>query len=202
MNETMSRRPLLQNAYIGLGFIFLVCLLIQFLLAGLSIFKDPATWAAHRNFVHLFGYTLPILMIICSMIGRFFGLIYKELLSIFLLIFLMYLTANLGWKVGWLGALHPVVGLLLMCVTGVGLVKVYKRDGQKTDKKVENKKRGLISLVLIGAVGGFVAGLLLSNIVGVIGVILFEKAIGVQFLPIYLAVISSIMVPVLKYRRE
>lgn len=207
MSGKFSERSISQNVYIGMGVIFLGCLLVQFLLAGMSVFDDPTKWGVHKRFVHIFGYTIPLLMIISSVTGKFFSLVYKEMSAVFLLIFIMYLTANVGWHVGWLGAFHPVAGVLLITTASMALVKVYKRGTQTSEeiakyKQVKSKEKGLLSWLLIGLVGGFIAGLLLSNIVGIIGFVLFDEPIGIKFLPFYLSFISTILVPVWMYKRK
>ncbi|MCM3618083.1 DUF5957 family protein [Sutcliffiella horikoshii] len=205
MKEKLKKRSLAENIYIGLAGIFLGCLLVQFLLAGMSVFDDPAKWGIHKIFVHIFGYTIPVLMIISSLIGKFFRVVYRDLAAVFLLIFLMYLTANVGWKVGWLGALHPVLGVLLIATTSAGMVKIYKNPALTVEgerRKEPSKEFGLFNWILLGAFGGFIVGILLSNIVGIISVVLFDVPMGIKFLPFYLAFLSSIIVPLWMGRRK
>ena len=206
MSKRLSERPLTQVIYIGLGIVFLGCLLVQFLLAGMSVFDDPTKWIIHKSFAHLFGLNIPILMVICAVIGKFLRLVYKPLSAGILLIFMMYFTANIGWQVGWLGAFHPVAGVLLIFTAGVALVKGYKIgsqtvEGKKEIKKEKSKKRSLVSLIFIGAGSGLIVGFLLSNILAMLGLLLFDKPIGMKFLPIYMACLSSLLVPVIMYRK-
>lgn len=207
MKEKLNGRTMTEKVYLGFSGIFLGCLLVQFLLAGISVFDDPTKWAIHKKFVHIFGYTIPVLMIISSVIGKFFRVVYRELASIFILIFLMYLTANVGWQVGWLGAFHPVLGVLLIALASKTFVEMYKNQTVTVDEKLQHRKKtrkdkGLAHWVLFGAVGGFVTGLLLSNIVGIISVILFDFSMGIKFLPFYLAILSSILVPIWMNKRK
>ena len=181
MSKKLSERPLTQVIYIGLGIVFLVCLLVQFLLAGMSVFEDPTKWIVHKSFAHLFGLNIPILMVICAVIGKFLRLVYKPLSAGILLIFMMYFTANIGWQVGWLGAFHPVTGVLLIFMAGVALVKGDKiglqttDEGKKEFKKEKSKKRSLVSLIFIGASSGLIVGFLLSNILAMLGLLLFDE---------------------------
>ena len=57
-----------------------------------------------------------------------------------------------------------------------------------------------LGVTVLAIVGGLVAGLLLSEVIGIIGVLVFGTAAGIKFLPVYLAIAGAIAVPVL-YRR-
>ena len=206
VSKKLSKRPLTQLIYIGLGIVFLGCLLIQFLLAGMSVFDDPTKWIVHKSFAHLFALNIPILMVICAVIGKFLRLVYKPLAAIIFLIFMMYFTANMGWQVGWIGAFHPVAGVLLIFAATVATVKGYKiglqtDEGKKEFIKEKSKKRSLVSLIFIGAGSGLIVGFLLSNIIAMLGLLLFEQPIGIKFLPFYMALLFSILVPVIMQRK-
>ena len=54
---------------------------------------------------------------------------------------------------------------------------------------------------VLAVVGGLVAGLVLSEIIGIIGMLVFGTAAGIKFLPAYLALAGAIAAPVL-YRRS
>ncbi|WP_282141628.1 DUF5957 family protein [Cytobacillus oceanisediminis] len=202
MKEKLPKRTLAENSYIGLGMVYLGCLLIQFFLAGISIFENPSKWAAHKLFVHMFGYAIPVLMIITALAGRFFTLIYKEIMVIFLLLFAMYFTANMDWRVGWLGAFHPIAGVLLL---GAGTAAVWKvLKGHREAGHSKEKNKGMLIWALAGAGGGLTAGVILSNLIGIFGLILFDKPMGIKFLPFYMAACSAVLLPVwqLKKRRK
>jgi hypothetical protein len=49
--------------------------------------------------------------------------------------------------------------------------------------------------------GGLVAGLVLSEIIGIVGMLGFGTAIGFKFLPVYLAIACAVAAPLL-YRRS
>lgn len=46
-------------------------------------------------------------------------------------------------------------------------------------------------ITLIALLGGFVAGLFLSEVIGVVSVLFFERAVGIKYLPVYLALLSA-----------
>jgi Ca2+/Na+ antiporter len=196
----MPKRTMAENSYIGLGLVYLGCLLVQFLLAGMSIFGDPSKWAAHKMFVHLFGYAIPVLMVLSALAGGFFKQIYKELMIIFLLLFAMYFTANMGWKVSWLGAFHPIAGVLLLGAAAAVVWKVLK-EPQESVRPIE-KNRGLLVWVLAGAAGGLTAGVILSNLIGIISFFVFDQPVGIKFLPFYLAALSAVIVPAWQYKKK
>jgi hypothetical protein len=50
--------------------------------------------------------------------------------------------------------------------------------------------------VLAGVASGFLAGIVLSEIVGSIGLLAFGQLVGVRFLPVYLAAACAVLVPV------
>lgn len=54
----------------------------------------------------------------------------------------------------------------------------------------------LLLNILIGFVGGFAIGVALSSVIGVTGMLLLDKAIGIPYLSIYTAVIGAIIVPI------
>ena len=56
-------------------------------------------------------------------------------------------------------------------------------------------------VIVLAAVGGLLAGLLLSEIIGIIGMLVFGTAVGLKFLPVYLAIAGAVAAPLL-YRRS
>jgi uncharacterized protein YacL len=56
-------------------------------------------------------------------------------------------------------------------------------------------------VTVLAVVGGLVAGLVLSEIIGIIGMLVFGTPAGIKFLPVYLALACAVAAPVL-YRRS
>jgi uncharacterized protein DUF5957 len=56
-------------------------------------------------------------------------------------------------------------------------------------------------VIILGIVGGLVAGLVLSEIIGIIGMLVFGTAAGIKFLPVYLAIAAAVAAPLI-YRRS
>ena len=57
-----------------------------------------------------------------------------------------------------------------------------------------------VSVSVVGLVTGLVAGILLSEFIGIVGYLAFDRLVGVRFLPIYLGVVGAVAAPLL-YRR-
>jgi hypothetical protein len=53
-----------------------------------------------------------------------------------------------------------------------------------------------VVMIVIGLIGGFLGGLILSELIGIVGVLLFDRAIGIRFLPLYLAVVGAVAAPI------
>jgi hypothetical protein len=99
--------------YLLLASLFAACVFAQLFLAGMGTFVDPANWAKHVMFIHLFGFNLPLFLLLFAFVGSLPRWAYVHTFSLFFLIFTMYFTANMTGLVPWLGALHPVIAVLL-----------------------------------------------------------------------------------------
>jgi multisubunit Na+/H+ antiporter MnhE subunit len=54
--------------------------------------------------------------------------------------------------------------------------------------------------VVIGLITGFVAGIVLSEIIGVAGFVLTRRGVGIKYLPIYLAIAFAVAAPLVRTR--
>lgn len=59
--------------------------------------------------------------------------------------------------------------------------------------------RAFIAMI-VGIIGGFVLGVALSSIIGIISVTAFGSPFGIKFLPYYIAVLCAIVVPIVDAR--
>ncbi|TMV51437.1 hypothetical protein FE783_06570 [Paenibacillus mesophilus] len=48
-------------------------------------------------------------------------------------------------------------------------------------------------VVLFGLIGGYVFGIVLAEIVGIVSFLLFDRPVGVKFLPILFAVLCAVV---------
>jgi hypothetical protein len=58
----------------------------------------------------------------------------------------------------------------------------------------------LAGLIAVALVAGLVAGVVLSEVIGIIGFLLFHDAVGIKYLPIYLAIAGAVAVAVVDTR--
>jgi len=112
--------------YLVLAIIFALCVVTQIFLSGMAIFISPANWMKHMTFVHLFGFNIPIFMLVFAFIGALPRWAYWQLLGILISIFLMYFTANISANLPWFGAMHPVFGVLLFVLSYTMVSKTWK----------------------------------------------------------------------------
>ncbi len=52
----------------------------------------------------------------------------------------------------------------------------------------------------VGLVAGFLTGIVLSEIIGIIGFLISGQAVGIKYLPIYLAVACAVVAPAVHAR--
>lgn len=101
-------------AFVVFSILFAVCVLTQLYIAGVAVFVNPVSWVRHVGFVHMFGFSLPLLMLIAAFIGGLPRSILGQVLGVMLSIFLMYFTANITGTLPWAGALHPVIAVIIL----------------------------------------------------------------------------------------
>ena len=56
--------------------------------------------------------------------------------------------------------------------------------------------------VLIGFIGGFILGIALSEIIGIFGMVIFNTAMGIKYLPFYTAMLCAIVLPIIKLKKR
>ena len=49
--------------------------------------------------------------------------------------------------------------------------------------------------IIVGIVGGFILGIALSSFIGVFGIVFFDQAVGIKFLPYFSSFICALAVP-------
>ncbi|WP_449538563.1 DUF6220 domain-containing protein [Ferdinandcohnia sp. Marseille-Q9671] len=116
-----SRVRIGRGAYLLFSVIFAALLIIQVLLAGMAVFVGAENWLRHSTLVHLFGFNLPLFMLLTAFIGKMPRWAYWNVLGLLVLIVGMYFTANFITVAPWVGAIHPVLAMVLF-VFSVGMV--------------------------------------------------------------------------------
>ncbi|MEB9507358.1 DUF6220 domain-containing protein [Bacillus anthracis] len=97
-----------------LSILFTICVLAQVYIAGAAIFVNPTNWARHREFIHLFGFTIPLLMLVFAFIGKMPRRMLVHVIGVILTVNLMYFTANITRTLPWTGAVHPVIAVVIV----------------------------------------------------------------------------------------
>ncbi|MCR2822294.1 DUF6220 domain-containing protein [Lederbergia panacisoli] len=112
--------------YFILAIIFALCIMVQIYFAGVAIFLDGSAWSKHMMFVHLFGFNIPVLMLIFTFVGALPRWAYFQLSGAFISIFLMYFTANIKAILPWVGPLHVILAFLLFALSWSIVLKTWK----------------------------------------------------------------------------
>ena len=98
-----------RRSYLVLAWVFAGCVAVQVFFAGMATFVDAARWAWHRGFIHAFEF-LPLLMLPAAFLARAPAAMRWLTGALFALIWMQYLTANIG---GIAAAFHPVNALVI-----------------------------------------------------------------------------------------
>jgi hypothetical protein len=197
----MQRKGFSYYAFRVTAWLMLACITAQTFIAGLAVFSNPAQWRTHVVFVHIFEY-LPIFMLIFAFAGRLPNRVKWMSAALFALIFLQYFTANMPGA----GALHPVIALVMFWLAFT-LVKETRHgggmNGTAKEKDMEEKGRkkpmNIVVLILLSLFGGLFAGFLLSQIIGVLGHLVFgfpEWVKWVRYLPFLTGAFCAVVVPI------
>lgn len=112
--------------YLLLAIIFACCMTIQIFFAGMAIFMSPAHWVKHTTFVHLFGFNIPVLLLVFAFVGSLPSWAYWQTFGLFVSIYLMYFTANVTAIVPWVGAMHLVVAMILFVLSWIIVLKTWR----------------------------------------------------------------------------
>ncbi|WP_342389195.1 DUF6220 domain-containing protein [Salinicoccus bachuensis] len=124
MKKNSLRVRTARGIYLLLAVLFALCVTVQVFIAGMAVFDDPVHWMNHMMFVHMFGFNLPIIMLIFAFVGSMPRWVYWQLFGILVSVFLMYFTANIG--IDGINALHTVFAILLSMLSVWIVVKNFK----------------------------------------------------------------------------
>jgi Family of unknown function (DUF6220) len=107
------------------AWLFVACVVVQVFLAGLGVFDSPSGFVTHREFGYLFGWLVPVLLVL-AIAGRMGRRIIGLSVLLIVLFTLQSVFVQLRTSQPALAALHPVNGFL------IGLVGiVLARDGRR-----------------------------------------------------------------------
>jgi Family of unknown function (DUF6220) len=105
-----------RRIFVGLAWLFVLAVAIQFLLAGLGVLGGESL-EAHRQWGFVVLHLIPILMFTAAIIGRMGRTVISLTVALFLLVFLQPLFADPEIDPVWLRSLH-VLNALFIFVLG------------------------------------------------------------------------------------
>ena len=105
-------RSMARSAHLVVAWLLVGGLIVQIFLAGLGVFRDPASFDTHRNF----GYTLELLPLVLLVLGLIAGLGRRAAglaAAMFGLLLLQSAFVGLRADAPEVAALHPVNGFVI-----------------------------------------------------------------------------------------
>lgn len=113
-------------AYLVVAWLFVLCVVFQFFLAGLGVFENGARFATHRDFGYLFGW-LCVFLVVLALLGKlprrqFVG----GSLLVLALFFMQSVFVAFRASAPALAALHPLNGALILILGVVLAVRVRR----------------------------------------------------------------------------
>jgi hypothetical protein len=103
----MSASHAARVAFRWLAWLFVVCVIVQFFLAGLGVFAGASNFELHRNWGYTFGYLL-ILMVAAALVGRMPRAAWAATLGVMVLFALQSVFVAVRADYPVIAALHPV----------------------------------------------------------------------------------------------
>lgn len=128
-----SVRGWLRTFVYGLAWIFVLCIVMQVLLAGLALFMEPTHWSRHVDFARIFA-ILPLAMTVLAYCARLERRLVWRCVGLTAMMIFMFFTAAISARVSFLGAMHPVIALFLFW-SGVKLIQSLSHSRSITNGK-------------------------------------------------------------------
>jgi hypothetical protein len=110
-----------RKIFVGLAWLFVLAVAIQFLLAGLGLLGGESL-EPHRQWGFIVLHLIPILMLIAAIVGRMGRTVIVLTVVLFLLVFLQPLFVDPELEPRWLRSLH-VLNALFIFALGYHLVQ-------------------------------------------------------------------------------
>ena len=104
-----------RRIFVGLAWLFVLAVAIQFLLAGLGVLGGESL-EAHRQWGFVVLHLIPILMFTAAIIGRMGRTVISLTVALFLLVFLQPLFADPEIDPVWLRSLHVLNALFIFAL--------------------------------------------------------------------------------------
>ena len=106
---------LARKLFVGLAWLFVLAVAIQFLFAGLGLLGGESL-ELHRQWGFIVLHLLPILMLIAAIVGRMGRTVIVLTVVLFLLVFLQPLFADPELHPQWLRSLHVLNALFIFAL--------------------------------------------------------------------------------------
>jgi Family of unknown function (DUF6220) len=103
------------RVFVGLAWLFVLAVAIQFLLAGLGVLGGESL-EPHRQWGFIVLHLIPILMLIAAIIGRMGRNVIALTVGLFVLVFLQPLFADAELAPTWLRSFHVLNALLIFAL--------------------------------------------------------------------------------------
>ena len=101
-----------RKSFVGLAWLFVLAVAIQFLLAGLGVLGGESM-ELHRQWGFLVLHLIPILMLIAAIVGRMGRAFLVLTVVLFLLVFVQPIFADAQLDPRWLRSLHVLNALFI-----------------------------------------------------------------------------------------
>jgi hypothetical protein len=127
-----------RKIFVGLAWLFVLAVAIQFLLAGLGVLGGESM-EAHRQWGFIVLHLIPILMLIAAIVGRMGRTVLALTVVLFILVLLQPLFADPELDPRWLRSLHVLNALFIFALgyhlaqRGQKTVRGMRRSPQFTD---------------------------------------------------------------------
>jgi len=104
-----------RKSFVGLAWLFVLAVAIQFLLAGLGVLGGESM-EPHRAWGFFVLHIIPILMLVAAIVGRMGRTIVGLTVLLFLLVFVQPIFADPQLDPRWLRSLHVLNALLIFAL--------------------------------------------------------------------------------------
>lgn len=102
----------MRKVFVGLAWLFVVAVAIQFLLAGLGVLGGKSL-EAHRQWGFTALHLIPLLMLVAAIVGRMGWTVIGPTIGLFVLVFLQPLFAAPDLDPRWLRSFHVLNALFI-----------------------------------------------------------------------------------------
>lgn len=124
-----------RSAYLIVAWLFVVAVISQVFLAGLSLFASAANWGAHKEFGYSLGF-LALLLVVLAFLGRMPRALGRWLALLFVVYAIQTILPALRVGAPWVAALHPVNALAVFWIALTHARRVSEIRNQPSSSSV------------------------------------------------------------------